>query len=333
MAIETMIIFIAIVLIGAVTAGLLIRTSGTMQQRAISVSDEARERMITGIDVINMVANSDTDEQTINEFEFLVRLKAGSYPVQIKDLNLLFTTSTYTESATLSHYSVESLFEPIDISNIYNGTNSSFTWSTIPNIEVENSKDLVNNEEKIFLFVNESGNEEIWVNLSYASYNLDQSLKMLNYDVEGTTFKVNLENDLGNITGTGKLIEINNAPIKHPVSGNVYGYITIKGNAIHNNSLVGLDAKVTQFQTDNECEFNNLIPNTKFCIITRNGKNQDTKMEKGELYSIKFKVKEQQVISPEELIEIKLIPKGGSIETISVVTPAVFVLQTTTLWG
>ena len=336
MAIETMIIFIAIVLVAAVAAGMLIRQSGLLQQRAISVSDEARERMITGVEVISVIAHTDIENQTMNDMEILVRLKAGSYPLQIKDLGFMLITPFYSESATLMHSSLDKPFPDINIANVPNSTVSNGSvWMTIQNIEVNNKKDIGTNTEKVRMLVNSSinGTEKLEFNLSYATYEDDPELNAIGYDVPGQTFVIDMGVDLDNITGAGRIVDITDYPIKHPVSGDIYGYVNIHGTAYYNNSLRGLTALVTANPARDDCDFETLIPNKKYCILTRVGANDDTKMERGELYSIRFKVKNQQAIVPEELFEIKLIPKGGAIESVSIVTPAVLVLETTTLWG
>jgi archaellin len=335
MAIETMIIFIAIVLVAAVAAGMLIRQSGLLQQRAVSVSDEARERMITGVEVISIISHTDIDNQTLNDLELLVRLNPGSNPIQLRDLSLMITTPTYSESATLMHSTIPKLFNDINIANVPNSTFSNGTeWMTIANIEIDNKKDTGINTEKVRLLVNGSNNSEVLqFNLSFASYEDDPELEKMGIIVPGETFNVDLETDLSNISGSGVVIDLTDLPIRHSVSGDVYGFVSIHGTAMYNNSLIGLTAIVTSNPTRDDCDFDNLVPNKRFCLITRVGANDDTKMERGELYSFRFKVKNEQVLIPEELFEIKLIPKGGSIEFVSMVTPAVLVLETTTLWG
>lgn len=336
MAIETMIIFIAIVLVAAVAAGMLIRQSGLLQQRAISVSDEARERMITGVEIISVIAHTDIANQTMNDLELLVRLKAGSYPLQIKDLGFMLITPFYSESATLMHSTLTKSFADINIANVPNTTVANGTnWLTISNIEVDNKKDIGTNTEKVRLLVDPTinGTEVLQFNLSFASYNEDPDLESMGYNVPGQTFDVDLEVDLGNLTGAGVVVDITDYPIMHPISGDIYGFVNIHGTAHYNDSLRGLTALVTSSPARDDCDYDTLIPNKKYCILTRVGANDDTKMERGELYSLKFKVKNQQAILPEELFEIKLIPKGGAIESVSIVTPAVLVLETTTLWG
>jgi len=328
MSIETMIIFIAVVLIAAVASGALLRSSNLLQQRALMVSDEARERFITGIEMMNVLAESQLINETLNNFEILVRLKPGSNPVQAKDLGLMLITSEYSTSATLEHPEMENLYDDIDISAV---TNTS--WLNIPNIEVNNRLDVGVTSERVRLLVNGSGDNEVLLfDLSYASNNPDQELLDLGINVPGEIFEVNLGVDISNVTGPGIDIEIYDLPIKHSVTQDIFGFVTIIGTVTINDSLVGVDAVLSSNPKYNYCDFNRLTPNTKFCMITQIGED-DTRMERGELFLIKYKVKEPLAIGTEEQINMRLIPKGGAIEEISTITPMVFVLQKTSLWG
>ncbi|MBN2881158.1 hypothetical protein JXM83_03830 [Candidatus Woesearchaeota archaeon] len=329
MSIETMIIFIAVVLIAAIAAGLLIRTSGTLQQRAITVSDEARERIVTGVEIINIVADTELVNETLNDYEMLVRLKAGSYPIQLKDMNLMFTTAVYSISGNLQDSDMPALFDEIDVSSVDNAS-----WLEIPNIETTNKRDVGSNEENVILVVNGSGdNEVLRFDLSYASHKDDYQLDSIGFTVPGQIIDVDLGIDLSNISGSGLDVELTDLPITNPVSGDIYGFVTIIGNATVNDSLTGLDAIITSFPTVDDCDFEKIIPNTQYCVITRVGENDDLKLERGELISIRFRVKSQMAMGTEKLMSFRLVPKGGAIEEVSIVTPSVFTLKKTNLWG
>ena len=333
MAIGTMIIFIAVVLISAVASGLLIRSSGVLQQRALAVSDEARERIVTGLEIINVIAESELINETLNNFEVLTRLKAGSYPVQGMDVGLMLITSDYSTSAKLQHSNMAPTFETIDISAVPSSNDSS-AWMTIPNMEADNPKDVGVKTEQVGLLINATGvNEALLFDLSFASNNPDPELLDYGYNVPGQIYSVDLGIDLSNITGAGQSVEIYDYPIKHPVSEDIYGFVTITGTATVNDSLSGLTAEVSAFPQNDDCDFDKLIPNDRFCVVTQVGDNDNTKMEKGELFSIRYKVKKPLAIGTEEIVNLRLVPKGGSIEEISAVTPMVFVLRKTNLWG
>ena len=59
MGIETLIIFIAMIIVAAIAAGVLLRTQGVLQQKSLAVANEARERVVTGLEIISITANID----------------------------------------------------------------------------------------------------------------------------------------------------------------------------------------------------------------------------------------------------------------------------------
>lgn len=85
-----LLIFIATILVSAIAAGVLISTTGVLQESAIAVSQNAQNRLITGLDVISVVGIANTTNEELTGMEIQVRLRAGSPPVQLKFTDVSF---------------------------------------------------------------------------------------------------------------------------------------------------------------------------------------------------------------------------------------------------
>jgi flagellin FlaB len=90
--IGTLIVFIAMVLVAAIAAGVLIDTAGLLQTQAQSTSEETVSQVSDRLDVSHVVGNDTTNSGTLNQVDMLVRLGAGARPINL-------TQASYTIEA------------------------------------------------------------------------------------------------------------------------------------------------------------------------------------------------------------------------------------------
>ncbi|MFW5704517.1 MAG: archaellin/type IV pilin N-terminal domain-containing protein [Nanoarchaeota archaeon] len=98
--IGTLIIFIAMILVAAVAAGVLIQTASSLQSKSLDVGRQSQEKITTDIEVLQVYAEG-TNDSTINgaipgpadEVTIVVRLGAGSEPIKLSDLIVKFDTT------------------------------------------------------------------------------------------------------------------------------------------------------------------------------------------------------------------------------------------------
>lgn len=100
MGIGTLIIFIAVILVAAVAAAVLISTSGSLQQRGLSTGQQAEEGVSTGAEAISVMATDGSSGHDIEDFELLLRIQAGSEPMNLNNTVILLDTSTSSQSLT-----------------------------------------------------------------------------------------------------------------------------------------------------------------------------------------------------------------------------------------
>jgi archaeal flagellin FlaB len=107
MGIGTLIIFIAVILVSAVAAAVLVATSGSLQQRSLLTGQQAEEGIATGAEVIGVSASNASGDYNIEEFEVLLRLQAGSGPLNFNNTLLMVDTSTRSYNMDYSGSSTE----------------------------------------------------------------------------------------------------------------------------------------------------------------------------------------------------------------------------------
>jgi flagellin FlaB len=92
--IGTLIVFIALVLVAAIAAGVLINTAGFLQTQAQSTGQESTEQVSTNLVFLSTTGTVDDDAAGIYEFETTVQLGPGSNAVDLDDS----TISIFTDS-------------------------------------------------------------------------------------------------------------------------------------------------------------------------------------------------------------------------------------------
>lgn len=103
--IGTLIIFIAMILVAAVAAGVLIQTASSLQSKSLDVGRQSQEKITTDIEVVQVYA-ADTSDGNIDandNMTMVVRLGSGSSPIKLGDL--LIKMDTRAGSQTINYTS------------------------------------------------------------------------------------------------------------------------------------------------------------------------------------------------------------------------------------
>ena len=305
--IGTLIVFIAMILAAAVAAGVVIRTSGILQERAFAVGGEARQRLVTGIEVLQVLGTSNLEDNTIPEMEIFIRTRAGSGPVQLRTLGMIYATQNVAFTAELQH-----------------PTNELF------------NEDFCDNGDCEISTLNES-----WFELPF-DMNRDLLIDKMRYtnDTDGNAI---LEFDLSgfpkieiplNITFEGtdaRTIDIYEEPIIY--RDVPYGFVTVEGEVETDGylNLSEIDFNIRQFPSNNVCNFNYLIPERFFCFESRIG-DASTVLLTGELYVLKYSLTANNELTEEETFQFTFMPKDGSTTFLEAASPGVIGDARMTLW-
>jgi flagellin-like protein len=100
MGVGTLIVFIAMLLVAAVAAGVLIQTAGSLQERALSTGQQARGQISTNVRVIEVSA-TDGKSGNLTDFKQVVKLSPGSDPVKLDQV--IFSFNTKDRTSTLKY--------------------------------------------------------------------------------------------------------------------------------------------------------------------------------------------------------------------------------------
>lgn len=97
--IGVLIVFISMVLVGAVAAAVLIDASGVLKEKAESVVKESIQEISTGVVINDIIGYTNANKTRINYLAFSVSLRAGTKDV---DLSLLTLTVLYDQLNSLT---------------------------------------------------------------------------------------------------------------------------------------------------------------------------------------------------------------------------------------
>jgi flagellin-like protein len=99
--IGTLIIFIALVLVAAVAAGVLINTAGQLESSASDTGEDAQAQVSNQIDVVSATGADNDSDGSIESVTLVVKKSPGSDPIDLTAATIEYTSSTSSE--TLAH--------------------------------------------------------------------------------------------------------------------------------------------------------------------------------------------------------------------------------------
>lgn len=100
MGVGTLIIFIALLLVAAVAAGVLIQTAGSLQEQSLATGDQARSQISTHAQTIEVSA-VDGQDSMLNYFSQLMKLAPGSDEIKLDQV--ILTMNTVDKTSTLRY--------------------------------------------------------------------------------------------------------------------------------------------------------------------------------------------------------------------------------------
>lgn len=95
MGVGVMIIFIAVIMIAALAAGVLISTVTSLQQKATTTGSEALKEITSRVTILQLMAENGSDG-AVENMSMLARLSAGSDPINLNSTLLVVALSNAT---------------------------------------------------------------------------------------------------------------------------------------------------------------------------------------------------------------------------------------------
>ena len=115
MGVGMIFIFIATVLASAIASAVLISSTESIEERAYEVQESATERLLTGFEIISVYGSGNMTNETISEFEIILRLRSGSKPIDFTKTGFSFISgdlsiaSAYNDSLANDNCTFENL--------------------------------------------------------------------------------------------------------------------------------------------------------------------------------------------------------------------------------
>ena len=140
--IGTLIVFIAMVLVAAIAAGVLVNTAGFLQATAEEAGQESVDKVTNRVDVVNSHGTVGPNSDIAN-ITMTVRLAAGSSSVDLNSTTIKYISDS--QVTTLSNHSLE------DPNNVYQGGDGTSDGFNLTEVEDnDNSFGVLNSQADRF---------------------------------------------------------------------------------------------------------------------------------------------------------------------------------------
>ncbi|WP_440763273.1 archaellin/type IV pilin N-terminal domain-containing protein [Natronorubrum sp. DTA7] len=139
--IGTLIVFIAMVLVAAIAAGVLINTAGVLQSQASDTGSETQEAVANQVEVVHASGTVDTGGEYVNKVNMTIMKSAGSGAIDLSSMTVQYTSDK--DDVTLTHSSTAT---PTDLTSDTEFATANITGSG-------DSTELLNTDDRVKLSI------------------------------------------------------------------------------------------------------------------------------------------------------------------------------------
>ena len=155
--IGTLIIFIAMLLVAAIAAGVLIQTTTSLHNKALITGQASKAQISTHMDVISIAGINGSDAD-IENITIIAKLSAGSEPIDLTKLVLVVDSPSASQTLQYGdNTSDTALFIVTYLQNATDHQNGSLKFGDIIQVNVALTTDLTENQQARFDFIPKVG--------------------------------------------------------------------------------------------------------------------------------------------------------------------------------
>lgn len=288
MAIGTLIIFIAMVLVAAIAAGVIIQTATSLQNKALLTGERAKSQVGTGIQTI-LVYGEDGNDKDLESFFIKMKLSPGSDALKFEDM--LLEVDTESDSSD----------------NVYGQRIrllANNTWSELDTDRCDFNQDELPDYVRLFTN-NGTGIMELQFNIS----NNTASYFILNSSITYT--------DVGRIN-------FNDASLATPIEIETYASpIEIGTSKFGTFHVAGKTTSATSFSEDIIfiVGAGSALDQGAYAVdyLLKSSNWKEGYLQRGDV--IKMVMVAPHTLEEDQEIDVRVIPKTGSPRTIAIVVP------------
>ena len=158
MGVGTLIIFIALLLVAAVAAGVLIQTAGSLQQRALSTGAQATGQIATSAVALEVSGTDGT--ANLEDLEMIMKLAPGSESIRLEAVTLTLSTTNSTQTFTYNESLENGTTSQFAVSYLQEGTNSDtglMVRGDVLNVQFQAERPLLEAEDVRISFIPQIG--------------------------------------------------------------------------------------------------------------------------------------------------------------------------------
>jgi len=98
MGVATLVIFISLLIVAALVAGVFLLTQNQQQEQSLATATAARREVTTQVEIVDLSATDGSDGE-VDDFKYILRLKPGAEPIDLRDV--VIYVSTYNDTLRL----------------------------------------------------------------------------------------------------------------------------------------------------------------------------------------------------------------------------------------